>query len=449
MLLGTIRLYWKTFVITTFAVFAAGVAWLVIPPLQYVSTTELLVSINGSTTASAYQNDDIVANRINSYIPLLTSDAAAQRVIDKLDLPITPAEFAAKVSATNVPPKTSLIDVTVTDTSPSQAQRLADTLAQEFVSFTDAIEAPTGEDGQKVRTSVVSTASQPRTRFKKRLALGGLIALAAPLMGAVAVWTRSQSDRIVRTSAQAAAAAKAPTLGRVAAFSTGRVDMDDWRRLRSRLRSTVDAETSRVWLLASTVGEIDAAEVSSKLGQAMQLGGSRTVVLDASSEAPSVKDLPESDDDHSGAVTLRQPDTCPDTIPQNVSSAEADGMSSTVALIEELRGEYQELIFASPPVLNAATASDLSGYADVVLLLSVAGTTKRRDLARASRDLTSIGAPVAGVILISNDCDDNHPATDTSRDPQPTSRRPLASSVPSRNLNGRFTAPPVNAARSR
>jgi len=198
--LAAVRLYWKTFLVVTGTVLALGLTWLLLTPTRYVSTTQLLVSIQGSTTASAYQNDDVVAGRVNSYIALLTSDVVSQRVIDKLGLSLTAAELAAEVSATNVPPKTSVIDVAVTDESPEQARRLAETLAREFVSYTDALETPTGEDGQKVHTTVVTAASEPHSRLGERLVLWLLVALTALLLGAVAVWIRSLTDPVVRTA---------------------------------------------------------------------------------------------------------------------------------------------------------------------------------------------------------------------------------------------------------
>ena len=85
--LAAVRLYWKTFVVVTVTMSALGLTWLLYRPTQYVSTTQLLVSIQGSTTAAAYQNADVVAGRVNSYIALLTSDVVSQRVIDKLGLP--------------------------------------------------------------------------------------------------------------------------------------------------------------------------------------------------------------------------------------------------------------------------------------------------------------------------------------------------------------------------
>jgi capsular polysaccharide biosynthesis protein len=192
--LAAVRLYWKTFVVVTVTALALGFIWLLLTPTKYVSTTQLLVSIEGSTTAAAYENDQVVAGRVNSYITLLTSDVVTKRVIDKLGLSLSPGELAAKVNAIKVPPQTSIIDVAVTDESPEQARRLADTLAQEFISYTDALETPTGEDGQKVHTTVVSTASQPQARLAERVVLWVLVAVAALLLGAVAVWIRARPD---------------------------------------------------------------------------------------------------------------------------------------------------------------------------------------------------------------------------------------------------------------
>ncbi len=281
--LAAIRRYWKTFVVVTGVVFALGLTWILLTPAKFVSTTQLMVTIQGSTTAAAYQNDQVVAGRINSYIPLLTSDVVSQRVIDRLGLPMTAPELAAKISATNVPPKTSIIDVAVTDESPEQAQRIADTLDGEFISYANALETPTGEDGQKVRTTVITTASKPHGNYVERLVLGVLAALAALLAGAVAVWIRSLIDPVVRTADEAAVAAGVPVLGCVTSAQAAAVDaLEGYRRLRTRLRSTTSTAGGRVLEIASVGGEVDATVVASNLGRAMELAGSHSIVLDAS-----------------------------------------------------------------------------------------------------------------------------------------------------------------------
>ena len=220
--LASVRRYWKTFAVVAGVVFALGLASILLAPAKFVSTTQLMVSIDGSTTAAAYENDDVVAGRINSYIALLTSDVVNQRVIDRLGLSLTAPELAAKVSATNVPPKTAVIDVAVTDESPAQARLLANTLATEFVNYAEALETPTGEDGQKVHTTVVTAASEPREQRVERMLLGALAAVTALVLGAVAVWIRSRTDPVVRTADRAAAAAGVPVIGCVTSAPAAR-----------------------------------------------------------------------------------------------------------------------------------------------------------------------------------------------------------------------------------
>jgi capsular polysaccharide biosynthesis protein len=186
-----VRRYRWTFGLVVAAVLVVGVISILLLPTKFVSSTRLLVSIQGSTTAAAYQNEDVANRRIRSYIPLLTSEVVNQRVIDKLGLPMTTDELAAKINATNVPPKSSLIDVEVTDGSPDRAQQIAKTLAAEFVAYATAVETPTGEDSQKVTTTVVSTATAGRENRLQPVLLGLLAGLAALVLGAVAVWIRA------------------------------------------------------------------------------------------------------------------------------------------------------------------------------------------------------------------------------------------------------------------
>lgn len=205
-LLSAIGRHPMTFLGVTVPLLGLGAAGLYFMPMQYVSTTELLVSIQGSTTAAAYQNDGVVSTRINSYIPLLTSDVVSQRVIDKLGLPLSAPELSAKISAVNVPPSTALIDIAVTDQSPDRARQLADTVASEFISYAGALETPTGEDGQKVSTTVVTAASEPKARIGELIVLAVAAALVALALGALAVWIRARRHP-VRPSEQRAVTA--------------------------------------------------------------------------------------------------------------------------------------------------------------------------------------------------------------------------------------------------
>ncbi|WP_236949102.1 YveK family protein [Mycolicibacterium goodii] len=192
-LAATRRFRW-TYLLVAGLVLVVGAAAILMFPATYVSSARLMVSIEGSTTAAAYQNEEVAIRRIRTYIPLVTSDAVTQRVIDRLGLPMTPAQLAGELSATNVPPKTSLIDIEVTDRSPERAEQLANTVAREFVAYTAAIETATGEDSQKVHTTLVSAATPAHRDPVERVLLYTLVTFAALLMGAAAVWIRASRE---------------------------------------------------------------------------------------------------------------------------------------------------------------------------------------------------------------------------------------------------------------
>jgi capsular polysaccharide biosynthesis protein len=405
--------YWKTFVIVAGLVLAAGLSWLILTPAKYVSTEQLMVSIEGSTTAAAYENDQVVTSRVNSYIPLLTSDVVSQRVIDELGLPLTAPELAAKVSAARVPPNTALIDVAVTDESPAQAKEIAATLAAEFISYTEALETPTGEDDQKVHTTIVTSAREPQQQTTERVLLGVVVAATALLAGAVAVWVRARTDPVVRTADGAAATAGLRVLGSVVtAPQIGSAELQDYRRVRTRLRTMTDhTETvsylGRCLVLASTNGEADAAAVARNLGRVLELTGDRTVVVNGEmadriegehgSHGPS-------NGYHPWPIPERGAEGDPDTLsPSN--GADLYGTKTGFRLIDRLKVEYRTVLIAAPGVLSAITAFEASEHADQLLLLAALGATRRRDLRRAADELRSAGAPLTGLVLVGKSAD--------------------------------------------
>lgn len=369
--LNALRLYWKTFAAVAAAVLAAGVAWLILTPPQYVSHAQLLVAVQGNSTANAYQNDDVIIGRVHSYVALLTSDVVAQRVIDKLGLNTGPAELAAKISAVNVPPSTALIDIAVRDSSPVQARRIADTLANEFVAYTDSLESPTGEDAQKVRTTVVSGAGEPESQLGRRIGLAALITALAALAGAVAVWIRLATDPVLRTPGQAASAAGVPALGEVdSRLAASLPELEPFRILRTGIRRQAGDGAMRVLQVSPIDDAHDVRQIALNLGQAMTLDGSSCAVVEAC-------------DDSAARTWL--------VTPEQILTA------SSAASIGDLRHRFDHVIVATPPVRSGPIASATSELCDGVLLISTTGYTARRNAERAASGLRSTGATLVGI----------------------------------------------------
>lgn len=192
---AALRRFWLTCLAVAAVILGVTLPAILLAPSRYVSTTRLMVSIEGSTTAAAYQNEEVATRRVRSYIPLITSGVVSQRVIDSLGLPLTPSELDEKVDVANVPPKTSLIDIEVTDDSPGRARQIAQSVAEEFISYASSIETPTGEDNHRVHTTVVTPATEPHENRLIPVLLAALAAVAAALGGAVAVWIRAVRER--------------------------------------------------------------------------------------------------------------------------------------------------------------------------------------------------------------------------------------------------------------
>ncbi|MFC7448792.1 Wzz/FepE/Etk N-terminal domain-containing protein [Rhodococcus daqingensis] len=413
--LSAVRRRWRLFVAVVVACAAIGVGCALVVPAGYVSTVQLLVAIDGTTTASAYENDQVVSGRVNSYVALLTSEAVAQRVVDELGLTTSARELAGDVNATIVPPRTAVIDVAVTGESPDQARLLADTVAREFITYTDALESPTGTDDQKIRTSIVTTASVPRAGLPRPLTFGVLGALVGLVLGSVAVWLRSSTDPVIRTSERAAAATGLPVIGSVThADPAGGEDLEGYRRLRTRLRALAGgagepAERARVWVLTCAAGESGGAAVAPNLGRALAVRGGRVIVVDANPAGPAIAD--ESDPGLlqvlAGSATADQAIRChldglPDVLPVGSCADDPGDLMAAAGmrrLVHRLRLEYSHVVIAAPPVLPTVGASVVSEYADGVLLVVVPGTTRRRELTRAVERLGTTDAPVIGTVM--------------------------------------------------
>jgi capsular polysaccharide biosynthesis protein len=441
--IAAVRGHWITFVLVTAVVLALGLTSILLSPAKFVSSTQLMVSIEGSTTAAAYQNDDVVEGRINSYIPLLTSGVVAQRVVDTLGLPVTASELAAKITATRVPPRTSIIDVAVTDESPERARMIAQTLAREFIRYTEALETPTGEDSHKVHTTVVTAASEPHENRAERLLLALLAGIAALLMGAVAVWIRSRrTDPLVRNADQTAAAG-APVLGCVtAAPATSPDDLAEDDRPRTRLQATTNRsgdakDRGEVLALTSTDGEVETAPIASNLGRAMELAGMRPIELNACAQgaettddepvdegstdieanSDGADDKPEVNNteanvdeliDVGSATTneLSAPKIGADEISKvpsvNTPATDPNQMGTMVTpqLIDRLCSQYEQVIVAAPLLAPETGGSIPSGVAAQLLLALSIGETTRGDLSSAVEELRALGVPLTGAVLI-------------------------------------------------
>jgi uncharacterized protein involved in exopolysaccharide biosynthesis/Mrp family chromosome partitioning ATPase len=81
------------------------------------------------------------------------------------------------------------------------------------------------------------------------------------------------------------------------------------------------------------------------------------------------------------------------------ANAESLAWPRAKEFFSELREKFDVTVVDGPPVIGDGDAAVLAGLADTTLLVVEAGTTGRRDLARALEELAGVGAAPAGVIV--------------------------------------------------
>ena len=121
--LRIIRRRWLLIVSTVLGVVAVAALVTTQMTPQYASTARVFISTTPSNSSDAYQGGLFSAQRVSSYADLISGLELSQRVIDELGLDMSAAALADKIDATVVP-DTVVLKITVTDSSPLQAQRI-------------------------------------------------------------------------------------------------------------------------------------------------------------------------------------------------------------------------------------------------------------------------------------------------------------------------------------
>ena len=111
------------------------VVWLT--PVSYKASADAYVRVTVSQDGEAPQQTDsyyaasqLATQKVKAFVPVFTSDAVAQGVIDSLGLDTTSAELSRSLSATNKN-NTLTITVTATASSASEARSIADEVVRQ------------------------------------------------------------------------------------------------------------------------------------------------------------------------------------------------------------------------------------------------------------------------------------------------------------------------------
>lgn len=402
-----------------------GMAIVLVSRPMYTSNTQFFVSTtNASSPLDVYQGSQFSEQRVVSYSLLLSGPEMATRVIDRLGLQLTPAELSKEISASSTT-NTVLIDVSVTDRSPVQAQRIASAIDAEFPQLVNQLETPTDAGASPVKITVTERPNVPGSPSSPKkvldIALGLVLGL---LVGGIFGVLRARLDRTIKDPRQASSSAGVSVIGSIIqdpsladghVIETGHASRvaEDYRQLRANLQFLDVDNPPKVILVSSAMPAEGKTTVAINLALALSEVGRQVVIVETDLRRPRVTrylgmvggvgltnvlagtaevgEVIQAYRENSFSVVGAGP------TPPNPGQLLASGQMA--ALINELREKNDYVLIDAPPLLPVADSTGLAVVADGVLISVRYGRSRKDQLRRAAETLDRVGARTLGLIL--------------------------------------------------
>jgi capsular exopolysaccharide synthesis family protein len=421
-----IRKYWLLVTIcAAMGVAAAAVVTIRTTP-TYASRATLYISATTvGSNADAYQGGLFSQQSAKTYALLVKGELITQAVIREEGLSMSPAALAGKISA-RVIPDTTLLEITVTDTKPAQAQRLATAVAEELSTQVTSLVQPTADQPASIRMTTISSPTLPSTPFApqpgRTLPLGLLCGLIA---GMVFAFLREVLDTSVKTPDLLNDKTGAPSLGVIAHDGDANTHplvvqleprsprAEAFRQLRTNLQFVnVDRRPKRI-VVTSSVPSEGKTTTTANLALTLAEAGQRVVLIEGDVRRPrlgtylgleSASGLtsvligradPEDAIQQWGDLPLEVLASGP--IPPNPS--ELLQSRAMELLLQELDRRADIILIDAPPLLPVTDAALLARMSDGAVLVVRHGKTTVDQVQKACDNLEKVGARLLGTVL--------------------------------------------------
>jgi polysaccharide biosynthesis transport protein len=404
----------------------ASLAMSMLATPQYEAHARMYVSTAGGSPVNnaSYQETNASQSIALSLVQLVPSSAVTERVVDSLQLDMSPKELS-EMMETTVEPETVLIDLAVTNSSATLAREIANASAFEFVDFVEELQLKTTSSAPKPKVTLVQPAATPMEPVSpntpQNVGLGALAGLAA---GLLVVNIRGRVIRTVCDANTLEAITGVPPLG---AIPTSRVRADDAfdmvtrdaammesvREVRTNLAHLLECHPSRVVLVTSAGLNEGKTTTLCGIGAALSSAGLRVLVVDADLRTPELTEKLQLTDElglaevidgtaELGDVihTLRSPDV--DFLPAGriaLHPSELLGSAATEKLLRRLSETYDYVLVDTPAVLAFTDAAVVATHSDGVLMVVRYAGVEGDDLQSAVSRLTKIDARILGAVF--------------------------------------------------
>lgn len=429
---------WPTVVVSLVLATGAGLAATSLSTPVYEARTQLFVATRtGDDTAQMNEGQSFSQARVQSYAAIVTTRQVTRPVVKELRLRTTPEELASRITAV-APLNTVLIDITVRDTRPKRAARIANAVAQRFSAVVERLEAPkrapgsegsgkslrTGDGTSPVSLGITQEAVAPAGPVSPRpllnLAAGVLGGL---LLGAGLVALRETLDTTLKTSKSLGEFTMLPDLGTIPydrnAPKQPLVSADGhshraeaFRKLRTNLQFSQVDEAPRIIAVTSSVPGEGKTNTAVNLALSLAEAGVSTCLVDGDLRRPCVASTFGLVQDAGLTTVLIGQARIEDVMQQ------ADGRLSVLAsgavppnptellasarmeeVLRELADTYEVVIVDTAPLLPVADTLGLASFAQGALLVVRAAKTSREQVRTAAESLDRVKVRVLGTVF--------------------------------------------------
>ncbi|WAL43385.1 polysaccharide biosynthesis tyrosine autokinase [Actinomyces naeslundii] len=365
------------------------------------------------STLSQYNAAQLAAMKSDAVVPVFTSAAVAQRVVDSLKLDETAEEFASSVSATRVP-ETVSVQVSATAYSSHRAQVLADEVVRQAAAEIKDLE---GEDSPVEIVLLSSAELVSATRSPALVTCVAVGLLAGLVLGYVWILVQELLDKSLRGPEEVREALSVPLLGALPRVPSLRwlsrgaeLKMEEQLRVaRTNVLHALSQGGRRVVVVTSAGPQEGTSVTAASLARVLALSGHRVVLVGGDLRAPGTAGLqgsPGLADVLTGSAYLGEAlvkgsveglELLPaGRMPANPS--ELLGAPMMRDLLRELAADRLVIIDA-PPVLRFTDGVVLAARAGGVILVARAGRTSAEDLHEAALAIEQGGGRMLGVVL--------------------------------------------------
>lgn len=423
--LAILRARWLIVLATTaLALVGAGVYLAEATPIYRAKASVFFSVAIGQSSGDLSRGFAYAQSLASTYAEVATQPVVLDPVIKDLGLSMSSSQLARNVVA-RTPVGSVIIDISVNDTSPEQAARIANAMAFELtVAVNKLSPAASATTNPRVRLLTVSSASPPTQPTSPQPKTSLMIALAIGLVvGAVLALLRHTLDpRVDRQELYQVT--EAPVLGtlvltehasrrRLAGRRGGVADpLEQTILLRTNFEHLRAQRSVRVAVVTSAA-EDSATSTTVTLGTSLAQNGMRVALVDADLRRPTLAARLGKDDslglstvltgqsawhtaiqrlDSEGSALLSAGPTLDD--PSRMLSADA-----LQNLFQELLSQFDLVLVKSPSVLQVAEGLLLSRLADGVMIVADERSTDRQTLAAEIEALELAGANLMGVVL--------------------------------------------------